>query len=869
MPLHAGSRLGPYEIVTSIGAGAMGEVYRVRDTSLQRDVAIKLLPSECARDPDRLRRFGLEARAAAALNHPNILSVFHVGQHDGVPYIVTELLEGETLRDRLRRGPLRLREAISTAIAIAQGLAAAHEKGIAHRDLKPENLFLTRDGRTKVLDFGLAKLLQEPPSASESPTLAAPDRSDPGHVVGTVGYMSPEQVRGQTADGRSDIFALGCVLYEMLSGKRAFQKPTAAETMSAILNEELPDLSGSTPSLPRSVHLVVHRCLEKAPERRFQSASDLAFALEALSESSSSAAGAIPVARPRRLLPWVVAAVVILTPVAAWYVHRLATGSRRDASPPRLQVRTLTQTGAAYRAAVAPDGRYVAYVSKQNGQYELRLLQVATERDVPLLPGAPLLIRSLHFSPDGNYIYFLRQVRREDSEGLGVFRIATLGGPPTLVASDARPHSVTVSPDGKQVAYIGRAPGESLIVAVDFDGSNRHVLARRPAGSYFWFVEWSPRLDTLAAVVDREEGMGLVRIELPSGAVHPLAGEGWGSLGQPAWSPDGSIIYTASVNEADIARQVWAFDAHTGAPRQLTSSPNAYGQWGLSASASGDLVGTTDVPNCTLWVTNPSGHLAAIPSSKDAGTFGVAWVNDRIVTSNARALTVSEPDGRNAGTVRVPSTKPARCGPTHVVYGAVDAARKSHIARVDILAGTTTPLTEGPYDSDPTCTPDGSTLVFNRCVPQEGRCYLESRSLASRRSLRLFTAEMGGDWFHPSDPTVSWDGSKVLFRSQGKDPYAWAAIVPISGGPVEPLRMAFSDGDVDSYRWAPGDRSILCVRRDEKGVENLWSMPLDGKPPRRVTSFEADFLYAFDVSADNRLVLSHGSGLRDVVLIHP
>src|SRR5215469_3073846 len=279
--LPPGTKLGPYVVQSLIGAGGMGEVYRARDASLKRDVAIKVLPASYSLDPDRLRRFQLEAEAAAALNHANILSVFHIGQQDGSSYIVSELLEGETLRERLRHGALKLRDAIDIAMQTAKGLAAAHEKGIAHRDLKPENLFLAKDGRVKILDFGLAKLMQT--ATPEGPTLSGNDQTDAGRILGTVGYMSPEQVRGEPADGRSDIFSLGCVLYETLTGKRAFRKPTSVETMHAILNEDPPAASEITRTMPPGLERVVQRCLEKPPDRRFQSASDLAFALDALS----------------------------------------------------------------------------------------------------------------------------------------------------------------------------------------------------------------------------------------------------------------------------------------------------------------------------------------------------------------------------------------------------------------------------------------------------------------------------------------------------------------------------------------------------------------------------------------------------------
>src|SRR6516165_2105486 len=340
--LPSGTTLGPYVIQSLIGAGGMGEVYRARDASLKRDVAIKVLPASFSRDPDRLRRFQLEAEAAAALNHPNILSIFAIGQQDDSPYIVTELLEGETLRERLRRGALKLRDAIDIAIQTAKGLAAAHEKGIAHRDLKPENLFLAKDGRVKILDFGLAKLMQS--VSADSPTVSLRDQTDAGRVLGTVGYMSPEQVRGQPADTRSDIFALGCVLYEMLTGKRAFRKPSSVETMNAILNEDPPAVSDITRTIPPALERVVHRCLEKPPDRRFQSASDLAFALDALtgsavlSDYAKSATKPTPSIRRRSLL---LAAILAILLVAGFAYFRL-----QPSTPPRVtNVVQLTHDG--------------------------------------------------------------------------------------------------------------------------------------------------------------------------------------------------------------------------------------------------------------------------------------------------------------------------------------------------------------------------------------------------------------------------------------------------------------------------------------------------------------------------------------------
>src|SRR2546425_1449971 len=324
MMISTGTRLGPYEIMAPLGAGGMGEVYRARDTRLGRDVAVKVLPSTYSDDTDRLHRFEQEACAAGALNHPNILIVHDIGTHDGSPYIVSELLEGETLRQRMRGTTLAQRRVIDYASQIAHGLAAAHEKGIVHRDLKPDNIFITKDGRVKILDFGIAKLTQ--PDGSQSQTEIPTRRvdTDPGIVMGTVGYMSPEQVKGRSVDHRSDIFSFGAILYEMLSGRRAFHGESAAETMSAILKEDPPDLSSTNKTVSPALERLVNHCLEKNPEARFHSARDLVLALEALSGSaamSGSTATVLSVVpmstrKQRELIAWAAAGLCLIVALA-------------------------------------------------------------------------------------------------------------------------------------------------------------------------------------------------------------------------------------------------------------------------------------------------------------------------------------------------------------------------------------------------------------------------------------------------------------------------------------------------------------------------------------------------------------------------
>ena len=371
MALAPGTKIGPYEILSPLGAGGMGEVYRARDTRLGRDVAIKVLPAAFARDAERLRRFETEARAVAALNHPNILSIHDIGTHEGSPFLVSECLEGHSLRQELNGGSLPLRREVQYGTQIAQGLAAAHDKGIIHRDLKPENIFVTQDSRVKILDFGLAKLVRPESALGEGATLEAVPTSA-GAVLGTVGYMSPEQVKGEAADPRSDIFALGAILYEMFSGQRAFRRDTAAETMTAILKEDPPELSATGKPISPVLERIVRRCLEKKPLQRFQSARDLAFNLEGISGISSTGAAtgiaAVAIAekahsRKQLTQPAVGVLVMVLAAVAGGMLGRHGATT---VSPSYHQL--TFERGLVYAARFAPDGRSIYYSASWNGQ---------------------------------------------------------------------------------------------------------------------------------------------------------------------------------------------------------------------------------------------------------------------------------------------------------------------------------------------------------------------------------------------------------------------------------------------------------------------------------------------------------------------
>jgi eukaryotic-like serine/threonine-protein kinase len=540
MPLTPGSRLGPYEILSAIGAGGMGEVYRAKDPRLGREVAIKVLPASFSADADRLRRFEQEAKAAGALNHPNVTAVYDIGSHDGAPYVVQELLEGETLRSVLARGRVSPRRAIDYSLQIVHGLAAAHEKGIVHRDLKPDNIFVTSGGRVKILDFGLAKLThtEERGQITSLPTASA--GTEPGVVLGTLGYMSPEQVRGRPADQRSDIFSFGAILYEMLSGRRAFQGDSAADTMSAILKEDPPDLSVTNQSVPPALERIVRHCLEKSPEQRFHSAHDLGFDLEAVSSASgaapSGARGAGSRRRPLRAAALVLAALGLLAGVF-WTGRRSTRADRDSPASEMIRNRITFRRGNLLVARFTADAKTVVYAASWGGQpTEIYLTRFGSPETRPLgFPGASLLA----VSSGGELAILLKKGYLFGAAGSGTLaRVPLAGGAPRHVAEDVL--AADWLPDGEGLAVIRQVGGKNVVEfplgkAVYSTPNTLSDLRMAPDGTRVALVEADQSREWID-IIDRAGH----RKELVKGFIY---------VDTIAWHPSGQEVWLDGVSE--------------------------------------------------------------------------------------------------------------------------------------------------------------------------------------------------------------------------------------------------------------------------------------------------------------------------------
>jgi Tol biopolymer transport system component len=631
VPLSSGTKLGHYEIQSLLGAGGMGEVYRGHDPRLGRDVAVKVLPQLFSEDSERLRRFEQEGRAAAALNHPNILAIYDVGTtKEGIPYVVSELLDGETLRQCLRRGPLPMRRAVDLALQMAKGLAAAHDRGIIHRDLKPENLFLTKDGRLKILDFGLAKLVDSQAASPNARTLTRDTTA--GMMMGTVGYMPPEQVRGLTVDQRSDIFAAGAVVYEMLSGKRAFQGETAADTIDAILNRDPRPLRETNPTVPPAFERVVQRCLEKNPDERFHSVRDVAYALEAISDVPGSRAGGRAfspagqrASTVRRYAVWGVAALLGLCLAAAYMYYRRQIG----VAPEQEWEQVTNFPDSAVAPALSPDGRMLVFIRGSNsflssGDLYLKLLPQGEPFQLTHNPNAKA---TPAFSHDSSRIAYT------SGPSWDTWVVPVLGGKDQLMLPNAsgltwvddRHVLFSEIKSGMHMAVVtateGRAEERDVYVPATEDGMAHHSHL---SPDHKWMLiayEMGLAGDMPCRLVPFD-GSSLGKVVGPPGYACTYAG----------WSPDGKWMFFSATN-GRAGFHLWRQEFPEGAPEQFTFGPTE--QQGIAVAPDGrSLLTSVALDTGSVWVHDKSGE-RQIPFEGSA----------RLITEQASSRAIFSTDG--------------------------------------------------------------------------------------------------------------------------------------------------------------------------------------------------------------------------------
>jgi eukaryotic-like serine/threonine-protein kinase len=811
MTISAGSRLGPYEVLSALGAGGMGEVWRARDPRLGREVAIKVLPSSFSADADRLRRFEQEARAAGILNHPNLTAVFDIGEHEGAPYVVQELLEGETLRGALAGGRLVARRAIDFAIQIAHGLAAAHEKGIVHRDLKPENVFVTKDGRVKILDFGLAKLTR-PEEGSQSTNLpTASAGTEPGVVLGTLGYMSPEQVRGKPADARSDIFSFGAILYEMLSGKRAFHGDSAADTMSAILKEDPPDLSVTNQSISPGLERIVRHCLEKNPEQRFHSAHDLAFDLEALSATSGvgTAVSATPIRSRARALGFVAVALALAAVgLAAFLAGRRWTASRGAGGSSPTFHRLTFRRGFVQAARFAPDGQTIVYSAAWDGKpNEIFSTRVgATESRALGLPGADVFA----ISSSGELAI---RLRRPYGVPDMLARVPLAGGAPREVLED--------------VAIADWSPGGSDLAVVRFVGGLPRI--EFPIGKKLYeapsLEAWHSdlRLSSKGDQIVFWDGLGdsaALKVLDRSGKTRSLTA-GWAGSGL-AWSPSGKEIWFTATNghgppwlqAVDLSGNVrpilrvpgwlWLQDISSDGRVLLTHNAWRAGlNWLRSGEKREEDVSWLDWSMAKDLSSDGKTILFDETREGSAGASGSVFLRKagegsaiRLGEGVARALS---PDGKWAlASIETVSEKPARL--ILLPTGAGEAKTLATEKAVGFGAAR--------------WFPDGKRILYWEAdTGQRGRLYVQDIETGTRRAIT--PAE------DPSSPAISPDGKLVACRINQK-----VMLYPVDGGEPRPM-PGLTEGEVP-IRFA-ADGSLYVVRRAEVPARVFRVDPLSGR----------------------------------------
>ena len=919
--LKAGQKVASYEVISFISRGGMGEVYLAQDRRLGRKVALKLLPASFTRDTDRLGRFEQEARAASALNHPNIITIYEILKANAAHVIATEFVEGETLRQRLSHTPLTLTQSLHVAIQIADALVAAHQAGIVHRDIKPENVMLRPDGYVKVLDFGLAKLAGASSFeiAAEAPTQQV--RTGSGMVVGTAGYMSPEQARGKTVDVRSDIFSLGAVIYEMVTQRKPFDGETPSDILAAILKTDPPPISQFLDEAPAELVRIVTKTLRKDREERYQMVKDLLIDLRVLKQDldfqrSRGQGGFDRFETPSPNLPTDTSTAVV-TPKTSEIKHAISTITQSlsmkvkrhktatalamiavvlalvgggfglykvlNKTPAHFQsvkITRLTNSGKVIDATLSPDGRYVVYVLSDARKQSVWIRQVSTANDKIVVPPADVGFFGITVSRDGNDLYYA--VKQNLDKGT-LYRVPIFGGTPARIL-EWIDGPVTFSPDGKRMALVrGSFPGEgeSALVIVNADGTGEQILARRkrPEGFspiFFTGPSWSPNGELIAATVSKVGAPSqVITFRVTDGKEQVLTPSGERFIGRTEWLADMTgLLVIAGSNPSES--QVWILSYPDGTMRQLTNDMDQHRSIGLSGTADKfvtvvqrGLVNVWVVPNgdASRAQQLPVGNLSFYAS----GGNGVAWTPDgRIIFSSNEStnvdLWIMDADGGNRKQLTTDSGRnvsPVVSTDGRYLVFSSTRSKSPAIWRMDLDGSNPKQLTRGQADLLPALSPDGKWVVYTSLGATKPTIW--KVSIDGDNAVEL-TSKVS------INPVISPDGKFVAYLyPDSHDPFAPTnriAIIPFEGGePIKTFSYQAADRLQTAIQWAADGKSILYTM-NRNNATNIWSQPLDGGPAKQVTDFKDSLMSGFAWSRDGKnLACTRGISLRDAVLI--
>ena len=878
-----GKIVGRYKVGPLLGRGGMGEVYRAEDLELQRPIALKVLPEELTTDADRLARFSHEARTASALNHPHLVSIYEVGdvrvEGTAVRFIAMELVQGANLRQVLAERRTALTKSLEYLAQAADALAAAHSAGIVHRDLKPENMMIAEGGYAKVLDFGLAKLSAAGLAASmatdATQTVAGPIGTTPGMVLGTVGYMSPEQAQGLPVDHRTDIFSFGCILYETATGTRPFSGASTIDTLHKIIHDQPQSITSIAPTSPSELNRIVRKCLAKSPDERYQSMKDIALDLRELRRELESgpvtSVSPAPARASRRGFAVAIGLVLVLLAGAAVYWFN---GTRPDAAPQSdLTMDRLTRSGTVIDAVISPDGRYLAYVESDAGTQSLWYRQMNAGRPLQLVSTTGGFW-GIALSSDGTTIYY---TIKSPAEPLGtLFSLPVLGGTARRILSGID-SAVTFSPDGSRLAYYrveAQDQGASSLVIAGGDGADpRALVTLSPpeffVPSFFATPAWSPDgLHIATAIRDSKTRESRLAIVAVADGTRQLLPSRFAQVMQAAWLPDGSaVIITARAlgsYGSGNGGQVWLQPYPSGELRRITNDLQEYRTASLTADASALLTVAFDA-NSWLYLADASGRGARRLGNERSFGGGIGWSADgtRIfymkVESNDLQLWSVAADGGDPQQVmdRVQSSGVAATPDGQwIVYGAIrDGSDGIWRARPDgsapqLLATILTPDALA-------LSPDGRTIYFSS--PQDGP--LSTYKIPIEGGTPTLVTR--GLW----RASVSPDGRLLagVYRPDQASPLGIGIIDAATGKPVRVTPNYAAPSGGPNFAWTPDGQKVIFTTTERM---NLWAEPTSGGDPEKLTDYSEQWIVRFALSPDGkRMALSRGTALRDAILL--